>query len=131
MGIREWTKAKKFHHSVLLVGGVASVVVFNLEMELVSAGIITVSIVLMALTNRFFDGPVYDERDLSLAKDSTHKALILTGVLGGIAMLVISVGMGLNYWSYPDWVAPYYLAWGAILVISIIIKSLKRFGVDV
>jgi multisubunit Na+/H+ antiporter MnhC subunit len=131
MAFSEWTKAKKFHHSVLLVGGVASVVVFNLGMELVSAGIITVSIVLMALTNRFFDGPVYDERDLSLAKDSTHKALMLTGVLGGIAMLVISIGMGLDMWSYPYWVAPYYLTWGAILLISMIIESLKRFGVDV
>jgi hypothetical protein len=126
-----WTKAKKFHHSVLLVGMIASVVVFNLGIELVSAGIITFSIVLMALTNRFFDGHVYDERDLSLAKDSTHKALMLTGVLGGIGMLVISIGMGLEMWSYPDWVAPYYLTWGSILVISITIESLKRFGVDV
>ena len=131
MAFSEWTKAKKFHHSVLLAGMVASVVVFNLGRELVSAGIMTVSIVLMALTNRFFDGPVYDERDLSLAKDSTHKALMLTGVLGGIAMLVISVGMGLDMWGYPYWVAPYYLTWGAILVISVIIESLKRFGVDV
>jgi hypothetical protein len=39
--------------------------------------------------------------------------------------------MGLDMWSYPDWVVPYYLTWGAILVISIIIESLKRFGVDV
>lgn len=131
MSIADWTKAKKFHHSVLLVGGVASVVVFNLGMELVSAGVITFSIVLMALTNRFFDGPVYDERDLSLAKDSTHKALMLTGVLGGIAMLVISIGMGLDMWDYPYWIVPYYLTWGAILLISIIIESLKRFGVDV
>lgn len=131
MGIHDWTKAKKFHHSVLLVGGIASVFVFNLGMELVSAGIITVSIILMALTNRFFHGPVYDERDLSLAKDSTHKALMLTGVLGGIAMLVISIGMGLEMWSYPYWIVPYYLTWGAILLISVIIESLKRLGVDV
>ena len=131
MAFSEWTKAKKFHHSVLLVGMVTSVVVFNLGRELVSAGIISVSIVLLALTNRFFDGPVYDERDLSLAKDSTHKALMLSGVLGGIAMLVISIGMGLDMWSYPYWAVPYYLTWGAILVISMIIESLKRFGVDV
>ena len=131
MSVLDWNNAKKFHHTVLIIGIVSSVVLFNIGLELVSAGIMTVSLVLMASTNKFFDGPVYDERDLSLATDSTHKALMLTGVLGGIAMLVISVGMGLNMWNYPYWIAPYYLTWGSIVLISLIIESLKRFGVDV
>ena len=130
MGFTKWNNAKKFHHSVLIVGIVSSVALFNLGRELLSAGIMTISIILMAYTNKYFDGPVYDERDMSLAKESTHKALMITGVMGGIAMLVISVGMGLDMWSYPYWIAPYYLTWGSIVLISIIIESLKRFGVD-
>lgn len=114
---------------VLVIGMILTVVVFNLGRELLSAGIVVLSVVLMASIKRYYDMPVYDERDLSLAKDSTHKAVMWTGVLGGLGMIVISVGMGLNMWSYPEWVAPYYLSWGGIVVFSILIETAKRLGV--
>ena len=129
MGLTNWNKARKLHHMVLVIGMILTVVVFNLGRELLSAGIVVLSVVLMASIKRYYDMPVYDERDLSLAKDSTHKAVMWTGVLGGLGMIVISVGMGLNMWSYPEWVAPYYLSWGGIVVFSILIETAKRLGV--
>lgn len=117
------------HHAVLLIGMILTVVTFNLGRELLAAGIIVVAIGAMALIKRSSDRPVYDERDISIAEESTHQAVMWTGVLGGITMIIISIGMGLYGWSYPDWLAPYYLTWGGILVTSIIIEALKRYRV--
>ena len=130
MGLTNWNKAKKVHHSILMIGMILTVITFNMGREFLSVGIIVVSVVMMASIKRYYDMPVYDERDLSLAKDSTHKAVMWTGVFGGLGMIVISIGMGLNMWSYPDWVAPYYLTWGSIVVFSILIETGKRIGVS-
>lgn len=129
MALKDWTRAKKMHHAVLLIGMILTVVTFNLGRELLAAGIIVVAIGAMALIKRSSDRPVYDERDISIAEESTHQAVMWTGVLGGITMIIISIGMGLYGWSYPDWLAPYYLTWGGILVTSIIIEALKRYRV--
>ena len=126
MSIRNWTRAKKMHHSMLLTGIILSVAAFGLGRELIAAGIIIVAIGAMAWIKRRSDRPVYDERDINIAEESTHQAVMWTGVLGGLAMIVISIGIGLNYWNYPDWVAPYYLTWGGIVLLSIIIESGKR-----
>lgn len=129
MAIRNWTRSKKMYHAVLLIGMILTVVTFNLGRELLAAGIIVVAIGAMALINRRSDRPVYDERDISIAEESTHQAVMLSGAFLGVVMIVISIGMGFYGWSYPDWLAPYYLTWGGILVISIIIESLKRYKV--
>lgn len=126
MSIRNWTRAKKMHHGVLLAGMILSVVTFGIGQELLAAGIIIVAVGAMALIKRRSDRPVYDERDISIAEESTQKAVQITGVIGGVAMIVISIGMGLRGWSYPDWVAPYYLTWGGIVLLSIIIETVKR-----
>jgi uncharacterized membrane protein len=123
--------ARKAYFIVLMLGMASMVTTFNMGYELVAAGITITTVTLLYLVGEKSERPVFDERDLSIAKESTHQAVMWTGVFGGIAMIVISIGMGLNYWGYPDWIAPYYLTWGAILVISIIIEYLKRFGVDV
>jgi|GEM_PF-1177599 len=130
MGLTNWNKAKKVHHSILMIGMILTVITFNMGREFLSVGIIVVSVVMMASIKRYYDMPVYDERDLSLAKDSTHKAVMWTGVFGGLGMIVISIGIGLNMWSYPDWIAPYYLTWGSIVVFSILIETGKRIGVS-
>jgi uncharacterized membrane protein len=126
MSVRNWSRAKKMHHGVLLIGMILSVVAFGIGRELLAAGVIIVAVGAMAWIKRSSDRPVYDERDISIAEESTHRAVQITGVIGGIAMIVISIGMGLNYWSYPDWVAPYYLTWGGIVVLSIVIETWKR-----
>lgn len=126
MSVRNWNKAKKMHHGVLLIGMILSITAFGLGRELIAAGTIIVAVGAMALIKRKSDRPVYDERDISIAEESTQQAVQITGVIGGLAMIVISIGMGLDYWSYPDWVAPYYLAWGGIVMLSIIIEAWKR-----
>lgn len=126
MGLREWNKAKKMHHGVLLTGMILSVIAFGLGRELVSAGIIVAAVLGMMWIKKDSERPVYDERDISIAEESTQKAVQLTGAFGGVTMIVISIGMGLNYWSYPEWVIPYYLTWGAIILLSILIEAEKR-----
>lgn len=126
MAIKDWTKAKKMHHAVLLIGMILTVITFNLGRELLAAGIIIVAIGAMALIKRRSDRPVYDERDISIAEESTHQAVMWTGVIGGIAMIIISIGMGLYGWSYPEWAAPYYLTWGGIMLLAILIETGKR-----
>lgn len=129
MSIRNWTKAKKMHHSVLLAGMILSVVTFGLGRELLAAGVIILAVGAMTLIERGSDRPVYDERDITIAEESTHQAVMLSGAFLGVVMIFISVGIGLNYWSYPDWIAPYYLAWGGIVGLTIIIEVLKRYRV--
>ena len=129
MSIRNWTKAKKMHHSVLLAGMILSVVTFGLGRELLAAGVIILAVGAMTLIERGSDRPVYDERDTTIAEESTHQAVMLSGAFLGVIMIFISVGIGLNYWSYPDWIAPYYLAWGGIVGLTIIIEVLKRYRV--
>ncbi len=129
MSIRNWTKAKKMHHSVLLAGMILSVVTFGLGRELLAAGVIIIAVAAMTLIERRSDRPVYDERDITIAEESTHQAVMLSGAFLGVIMIFISVGIGLNYWSYPDWIAPYYLAWGGIVGLTIIIEVLKRYRV--
>ncbi|QGA80594.1 DUF2178 domain-containing protein [Candidatus Nanohalobium constans] len=129
MSFGNWTKAKKIHHGVLLIGMILSVAAFGAGMELISAGVIILAIGTMALIKRQSDRPVYDERDISLAEESTHQAVMLSGAFLGVVMIVISIGMGLGRWSYPEWIAPYYLSWGAIIGLTIVIEVLKRYKV--
>lgn len=120
---------RKLHTIILIIGMIASVITFNMNMELVAAGIIIVAVILLALVKRKSDEPISDERDVTLAEESTHKAVMLSGAFLGVVMIVISIGMGLGRWSYPDWIAPYYLTWGIIIGLTIIIESLKKHGV--
>ncbi len=129
MSVRNWSKAKKMHHGVLLIGMILSVAAFGLDRELLAAGIIIVAVGAMGWIKRTSDRPVYDERDISIAEESTHQAVMLSGAFLGVVMIVISIGMGLRGWSYPDWVAPYYLTWGLILALTMIIEVLKRYKV--
>lgn len=124
-----WTKAKKMHHGVLLVGMILSVAAFGMGREMVSAGIIVTAIAGVAAIKRKSDRPVYDERDTSIAEESTHQAVMLSGAFLGVVMIAISIGIGLGRWSYPDWISPYYLAWGAIIVLTMVIEVLKRYKV--
>ncbi len=123
-----WTKAKKIHHTVLLTGMILSIAAFGLGRELLAAGIVVASVAGLMIIKRTTDEPVYDERDIDIAEESTHQAVMLTGTLGGIIMIVISIGMGLGKWSYPDWIAPYYLTWGGIILLTLIIEAFKRLG---
>lgn len=118
---------RKLYFVVLLTGMAASVVTFNMDMELVSAGVIMVAVVLLSLIKRISERPVFDERDIDLAEESTHAAVMWTGVIGGVGMIVVSIGMGLGYWDYPYWAAPYYLTWGGIVGFAVIIEILKRY----
>ena len=129
MSVRNWSKAKKMHHAVLLAGMILSVVTFNLGRELLAAGVIIGAVGLMWFIKSRSDSPVYDERDISIAEESTHQAVMLSGAFLGVVMIVISIGMGLRGWSYPDWIAPYYLTWGTIIGLTIIIEALKRYRV--
>lgn len=117
------------HHGVLLAGMILSVVAFGIGRELIAAGVIIVAVGAMALIKRRSDRPVYDERDISIGKESALEALQLSGAFGGVVMIVISIGIGLGRWSYPEWIAPYYLAWGGIIGLTMIIEVLKRYGV--
>ena len=44
-------------------------------------------------------------------------------------MIVVSIGMGLGRWNYPEWIAPYYISWGIIIGLTIAIETLKRYKV--
>lgn len=120
---------KKTHKITLLIGITAMIGLFAVEMYLASAGAMIATVGLLALIKRKSETPIEDERDMSIAKDSVFKAFTWTGVLGGLIMIVITVGMGLGEWSYPDWIAPYYLTWGAIMLLAIIIEALNRSGI--
>lgn len=129
MSIKNWSRTKKMHHGVLFTGMILSVVTFNFGRELLAAGVIIAAVGLMWLIKKRSDRPVYDERDISVAEESTHKAVMWSGAFLGVVMIVISIGMGLRGWSYPEWVAPYYLSWGAIMLLAIVIETLKRHEV--
>jgi len=121
---------KKTHKLTLVIGIIASVALFAVEMYIASAVAITATVGLLALIKKESETPIEDERDISIAKDSIFKAFSWTGVVLGVAMIGISVGLGTGYLeSYPDRVAPYYLTWGAIMLFAIIIEGLKRLKV--
>lgn len=129
MSFSNWTKAKKMHHIVLLAGMILSVAAFGLGRELLSAGIIVAAVIIMIYIKKSSKRPVYDERDISIGKESALEALQLSGAFGGVVMIVISIGIGLGEWSYPDWIAPYYLAWVGIMALTIVIEVFKRYKV--
>ncbi|MFQ3275250.1 MAG: putative membrane protein [Candidatus Nanohaloarchaea archaeon] len=118
--------SRKAYFIVLILGMASMVTTFNMGYELVAAGITITAVTLLYLIGEKSERPVFDERDLSIAKESTHQAVMWTGVFGGLAMIVISIGMGLNYWSYPEWAAPYYLSWGVIIGLAVLIDIGKR-----
>ena len=121
---------KKTHKLTLVIGIIASVALFAVEMYIASAVAITATVGLLALIKKESETPIEDERDISIAKDSIFKAFIWTGVLLGVAMIFITIGLGTGYLeSYPDQVAPYYLTWGAIMLFAIIVEALKRLKV--
>lgn len=117
---------KKTYFTVLILGMASMVVTFNMGYELVAAGITITVVTLLYLIGEKSDRSIFDERDLSIAKESTHQAVMWTGAFGGVAMIVISIGMGLNYWDYPDWAAPYYVSWGSIIGLAVLIDIGKR-----
>lgn len=122
---------RKAYFIVLILGMVSMVTTFNMGYELLAAGITITVVTMLMLIKKTTTRPVFDERDLSIAKESTRQAVMLSGAFGGLAMIVISIGMGLDYWSYPDWAAPYYLTWGAIIGLSVLIDGSKRLrGVE-
>lgn len=131
MSVSNWSKAKKFYVAALVVGMISFVSLVSIGRNLVAVAIFIVSIVLMAVSDSIFEGPVVDERDVDLAQDSARKALMLTGVLGGAGMIVLFTGMELRGWSYPDWAATTYLTWGAIVLLSTLIDYLQRKGIDI
>lgn len=120
---------RKAYFLILITGMIASVITFNMGYELIAAGITTAAVISLILVKRKSDRPVFDERDNSLAEESTHLALMWSGAFLGIAMIVISIGMGLGRWSYPEWAAPYYLSWGLIMALAIAIEVMKRYEV--
>ncbi|MBC5792892.1 MAG: DUF2178 domain-containing protein [Nanohaloarchaea archaeon] len=117
---------RKTYFLVLITGMILSVITFNMEMELLAAGIIVGSVMLLSLVKRSAERPVFDERDISLAEESTHQAVMFTGALGGVFMIIVSIGMGLGKWGYPDWAAPYFLTWGGIVGLAALIEASKR-----
>ena len=121
---------KKTHKIALSLGMIVSVALFAVEMYISSALFITATVGLLHVIKRKSKTPIEDERDLSIAKDSIFKAFTWTGVFLGVAMILITIGLGTGYLeSYPDQVAPYYLTWGAIMLFAIIIEALKRLKV--
>lgn len=114
---------------VLILGMILSVVLFNMDYELAAAGVIIITVGLLALVKRKSSRPVFDERDLSLAKESSHMALIWSGAIGGAFMIFVSIGMGLGYMEYPEQVIPYYQTWGGIVLLAVVIEILKRYRV--
>lgn len=118
---------KKTHKITLLIGMIASVALFAVEMYITAAVMITATVGLLALIKRKSETPIEDERDLSIEKDSIFKAFTRTGALLGVAMIAITVGLGTGYIeSYPDQAAPVYLTWGAVMLLAIIIEASKR-----
>ncbi|WEL19381.1 hypothetical protein [Candidatus Nanohalococcus occultus] len=120
---------RKLYFAVLIAGIVGSVVLFNTGYELEAAVVTAVAVVSLLLIGRKSTKPIFDERDTALAEESTHAAVMWSGAFGGVAMIVISIGIGLGRWSYPDWAAPYYLSWGAIISLAALIEVLKRYRV--
>ena len=118
---------KKAYYSVLLTGMILSVVAFNYGMQLLSAGIIILAVTLLYYIRKNSERPIFDERDISLAEESSHQALMWSGVFLGIVMIGVSIGMGLDYMSYPDFLRPVYLTWGCILLLALLIEGWKRF----
>jgi len=127
MGLDELSEGKKKYYTVLLTGMILSVVAFSYDMELLSAGIIIVAVTLLYYIRENSERPVFDERDISLAEESSHQALMGSGAFLGVVMIGISIGMGLNYISYPDFMGPVYLTWGGILLLALLIEASKRF----
>ncbi len=117
---------RKAYFIVLITGMITSVITFNIDMEILAAGIIIASVLALSIIKRRSKVPVFDERDISLAEESTHQAVMWTGAFGGVIMIIVSIGMGLGKWSYPDWVAPYYLTWGGIVGLTVVIEVSKR-----
>ena len=121
---------KKTHKITLLIGMIAMIGLFAVEMYLTAAGAMIATVGLLTLIKMKSETPIEDERDLSIAKDSIFKAFTWTGVLLGVAMVFITVGLGTGYLeSYPNQVAPVYLTWGAVMLAAIIIEALKRYKV--
>ena len=121
---------KKTHKYTLIIGMIAMIGLFAVEMYLAAAGAMIATVGLLALIKMKSETPIEDERDLSIAKDSIFKAFTWTGVLLGVAMIFITVGLGTGYLeSYPNQVAPVYLTWGAVMLAAIIIEALKRYKV--
>lgn len=120
---------RKAYFIVLILGMASMVTTFNMGYELLAAGITITSVILLYLIGEKSERPVFDERDLSIAEESAHQAVMLSGAFLGVVMIVISIGMGLRGWSYPDWIAPYYLTWGLIIGLTMIIEVLKRYKV--
>ena len=121
---------KKTHKLTLFIGMIASVGLFAVEMYIGSAAVIGATVGLLDLIKKKSETPIEDERDITIAKDSIFKAFTWTGVFLGVAMILITIGLGTGYLeSYPDQVAPYYLTWGAIMLFAIIIEALKRLKV--
>jgi uncharacterized membrane protein len=120
---------RKAYFFVLILGMISTVILFNTGYEIVAAGVITTAVILLLLIGEKSERPVFDERDISLAEESTHKAVMLSGAFGGIVMIFISIGMGLDYMDYPKWIAPYYLSWAGIIGLSVVIEILKRYKI--
>lgn len=131
MSVSNWNNAKKFYVSALVVGMISFVSLVSIGRNLVAVAVFIVSMVLMAVSDNIFEGPVVDERDVDLAQDSARKASMLTGVLGGAGAIVLFTGMELRGWNYPEWAAPVYLTWGAIVLLSTLMDYLQRRGVDI
>ena len=121
--------SRKTYFAVLILGMISSVVLFNTGYQVIAAGTIILSVTLLWLITNNSERPIFDERDNSLAEESTHTAVMLSGALLGVVMIFISVGIGLNYIEYPDWIAPYYISWGIIIGLTIVIETLKRYNV--
>lgn len=129
MNLQNKIDGKTAYSIVLILGMISSVILFNTGYELISAGVITLAVISLAVIKRKSERPIFDERDNTLMEESTHLAVMWTGVFLGTAMIVIAAGMGLNIWDYPNWAAPYYLSWGVIMALSIVIEKLKRHKV--
>lgn len=118
---------RKAYFTILILGMVSSVILFNTGYELLAAATIIIAVSLLSLIKRKSSTPVFDERDLSIAKESSHTALMWTGAFGGIVMIGVSIGLGTGYLeSYPEQLAPYYLTWGSIIGLAVIIDIVKR-----
>lgn len=120
---------KKMHAATLLLGMLASIAFFAVEQYLAAAATIIFAVCMLAVIKHISETPIEDERDLSIAKDSIFKAFTWTGVVLGVVMIGISIGLGTGYLdSYPDHIAPYYLTWGSIMLVAILIQKSKRLA---
>lgn len=120
-------RPKLVYYTVLALGMIGSVITFNTGHELLAAGIILAAVGLLILIKNKSDRPVFDERDIRLAEQSSHKALMWSGVALGVLMIGISIAMGTGHLgSYPDAVGPVYLTWGGILVLAVLFEAKNR-----